>query len=52
MLTSEFVTEGEKVTKGQLIARMGTTGNSDGVHLHFDVRVNGVVVNPWNYLSK
>lgn len=43
---------GTYVTKGQKIALMGTTGNSDGVHLHFDVRLNGVVVNPWNYLSR
>ena len=47
-----LVSAGTHVTKGQKIALMGTTGDSDGVHLHFDVRYNGSYVSPWNYLSK
>ncbi|MGN0327900.1 MAG: murein hydrolase activator EnvC family protein [Lachnospira sp.] len=50
--SSLLVKAGTYVTKGQKIALMGTTGDSNGVHLHFDVRYNGKVVNPWNYLSR
>ncbi|MDD6844000.1 MAG: peptidoglycan DD-metalloendopeptidase family protein [Clostridia bacterium] len=50
--SSLLVKKGDTVTKGQQIARMGTTGNSTGVHLHFGVRVDGNYVNPWNYVSK
>ena len=48
--TSLNVKVGEKVSQGQLIATVGNTGNSQGNHLHLEVRVNGVAQNPQNYV--
>ena len=45
-----FVKAGQKVTKGQNIAQVGTTGNSTGPHLHFQVMSGGKAVNPMGYL--
>lgn len=44
------VSVGEAVSKGQVIAYAGQTGYATGPHCHFEVRVNGVVDNPRNYL--
>lgn len=45
-LTSIAVHKGQWVRMGNLIGRMGATGDADGVHTHFEIRVNGVTTNP------
>ncbi len=50
-MSARAVNDGEYVAKGQLIGYVGSTGNSRGNHLHFEVDVNGQAVSPWPYLK-
>jgi murein DD-endopeptidase MepM/ murein hydrolase activator NlpD len=45
-----MVTQGQRVTRGQVIANVGNSGLSTGPHLHYEIHVNGKVVDPLTYV--
>ena len=50
-LSERKVKAGEKIQRGQIIGKVGSTGNSTGPHLHYEVRKDGNSVNPEEYLQ-
>ena len=49
--SSLLVSSGQKVTKGQVIAKCGSTGMSTGPHIHFEIQLNGKTTNPMAYYN-
>ena len=50
-LSSMTVTPGQRIARGQIIGRMGSTGRSTGSHLHYEVRIDGRAINPIPFMK-
>jgi murein DD-endopeptidase MepM/ murein hydrolase activator NlpD len=50
-LSQIMVISGQTIARGQAVGRMGSTGHSTGTHLHFEIYLNGVRLNPLSYLK-
>ncbi len=50
-LSAILIHAGDRITRGQLIGRMGSTGRSTGNHLHYEVRIDGRAVNPIPFMK-
>ena len=50
-LSEIYVKPGDRLARGQILGRMGSTGRSTGTHLHFEVRKNGAILNPLPFLK-
>jgi murein DD-endopeptidase MepM/ murein hydrolase activator NlpD len=51
-LSKFFVNAGEQVRRGEVISEVGSTGHSTGPHLHYEVRKNGIPVNPTTFFTR
>lgn len=51
-LSEILVRAGQRVERGDLIGRVGSTGRSTGPHLHYEIHRDGRRINPWSYLGK
>ena len=51
-MSNVIVTVGQYVKQGQVIGYSGSTGNSTGPHLHFEIRIDGAIKAPENYIGK
>ena len=51
-MSNIYVKQGQYVNQGDIVGAMGSTGNSTGTHLHFEIRINGLYVDPLKYVSR